>query len=88
MHSKWPQKVKNLNLRKNLTKEKLSLYKSKASKTFQTPSQLQTQPDRAQKSSKRPPKTKEKSQKKYKEYEIFQMSIPQKSSWAPTQAQN
>ena len=34
---------------KNLKKETLSLYKSKASKTFQTPSQLQGQPGRAQK---------------------------------------
>ena len=43
---------------KNLKKEKLSFYKGKASKTFQTLSQLQTQPDRAPKSSKLPPKTK------------------------------
>ena len=49
---KMTPKSKNLKVRKNLTKEKLSLCKSKASKTFQTPSQLQTQLDRAQKSSK------------------------------------
>ena len=48
---KMTPKSKKSKSQENPTKEKLSLYKSKASKTFQTPSQLQTQPDRAQKSS-------------------------------------
>ena len=42
---------------KNLTKRKLSVYKSKAQKTLRTPFQPQTKPDRAQKGSKAPPKT-------------------------------
>ena len=43
---------------KNIAKEKLSLYKSKASKTFQTPSQLQTQPNRVKKKLKMTPQNK------------------------------
>ena len=45
-------KSKKSKSQKIFYKKKLSLYKSKASKAFQTPSQLQTQPGTAQKGSK------------------------------------